>query len=106
MDEILTGYFKALSNPVRFKVFMHIAKESDGFAPASPSKESCVTEISKTLNIPQPTVSNHLKVLKLAGLVKSVDIDTHCYQYVTKDAAKILLDQSEYVFKQANSNPY
>ena len=106
MNINLVGYFKALSNPVRLQVFMYIANESEGFAPASPNKESCVTEISKALNIPQPTVSNHLKVLKKAGLVKSVDVGTHCFQYVTKDAAKILLDQSNYIYKQANSNPY
>lgn len=106
MDKQLVGYFKALSNPVRLQVFMHIAKESEGFAPSAPKKESCVTEISKALNIPQPTVSNHLKVLKRTGLVKSVDVGTYCYQYVTKDAAKLLLEQSNYLYKQANSNPY
>ena len=106
MEKNIADYYKALSNPVRLAVFMHIAAESEGFAPESPKKESCVTEISKALKIPQPTVSNHLKVLKKAGLVKSIDVDTHCYQYVTKDAAKILLDQSNYIFQQSNKNPY
>jgi DNA-binding transcriptional ArsR family regulator len=106
MDKKLANYFRALSNPVRLAVFLHIAEKSEGFAPSSSKKESCVTEISKALKIPQPTVSNHLKVLKKAGLVKSIDVDTHCYQYVTKDASEILLNHSKYIFQQANKNPY
>ena len=106
MNDIVVEYYKALANPVRLEIFMHIAKESEGSAPTLPKKESCVTEISKALKIPQPTVSNHLKVLRKVGLVKSTDLDTHCYQYVTKQAASALLEQSKYIFQQANSNPY
>lgn len=106
MKNDVVEYYKALANPVRLAVFMYIVKESEGFVPESPKKESCVTAISKSLKIPQPTVSNHLRVLKQAGLVKSIDVDTHCYQYVTKNAAKALLSQSKYYFKQANKNPY
>jgi len=99
-------YYRALANPVRLAVFLHIAKESGGLAPETPKRESCVTEISKALNIPQPTVSNHLKVLKEAGLVKSTSVDTHCYQYVTKDAAEVLFSHSKYILEQARKNPY
>lgn len=106
MTNDIVNYYKALANPVRLAIFLHIAKQSEGFVPASPKKESCVTEISKTLHIPQPTVSNHLRVLKLAGLVKSVEADTHCYQYVTKHAAQSLLDHSQFLFEQAHKNPY
>ena len=106
MTSEIVEYYKALSNPVRLQIFLHIAKESRGSAPTTPKKESCVTEISKALNVPQPTVSNHLKVLKKAGLVKSLDVNTHCYQYVTKDAAQIMLAQSEYIYIQANKTPY
>lgn len=106
MEENFVQYCKALSNPVRLKVFLHVARESEGFVPENPKKESCVTEISKALNIPQPTVSNHLSVLKKVGLVKSINSDTHCFQYVTKHAAQDLLKQSQYIFEQAHKNPY
>lgn len=102
----IVGYYKALANPVRMAVFLHVAKESEGFAPNSPKKESCVTETSKKLKIAQPTVSNHLKVLEKAGLIKAVKVGTHCYQYVTKGAAQELLRHSEYMFAQAHKNPY
>lgn len=106
MNKDIVHYYKALSNPVRLEVFLHVARESEGFAPESPKKESCVTEISKSLRIPQPTVSNHLRVLKEAGLVKSIDVGTHCYQYVTKQAAQALLSHAQYLYQQAHKNPY
>ena len=106
MPEEIAKYYKALSNPVRLEIFLHVAKESEGTVPSSPKKESCVSAISRDLNIPQPTVSNHLRVLKQAGLIKSINQDTHCYQYVTKSATKILLTQSKYLFDQARKNPY
>lgn len=106
MTNNIVEYYKALANPVRLAIFLEVAKESEGFVPTNPSKESCVNEISKTLGIPQPTVSNHLKVLKKAGLVQSLKESTHCYHYVTKHAATALLSHSQYVFGQAHKNPY
>lgn len=106
MKENIVEYYRALANPVRLEVFLYIVKKSDGSALKNPKKESCVTEIAKALDLPQPTVSNHLKVLKQAGLVKSASIDTHCYQYVTKDATQVLLKHTQYLFEQAHKNPY
>lgn len=106
MNKNIVQYYKALANPVRLRIFLHVAEESEGFAPDSPKKESCVTGISKSMKVPQPTVSNHLKVLEKAGLIKSVQVGTHSYQYVTKDASKALLKHTQYVFEQAHKNPY
>ena len=102
----MVQYYRALANPVRLRIFLRVAEESEGFAPDSPKKESCVTEISKTLRIAQPTVSNHLRTLEEAGLIKAVQVDTHSYQYVTKQAAENLRAHAEYVFRQAHKNPY
>ena len=106
MDKKLANYYKALSNPVRLQVFMEVAKHSEGFAPETDNKDSCVCEISDAIGAPQPTVSNHLKVLENAGLIKSIKIGTRCYQYVTKDASKYLLTHTNYIFEQAHKNPY
>jgi DNA-binding transcriptional ArsR family regulator len=106
VNKNLVEYYKALANPVRLAVFLYIANESKGAAPSTPNEESCVTAISRALSLPQPTVSNHLKVLKNAGLVKSVNKDTHCYQYITKKATETLFEHTKYLFKQAHSNPY
>jgi DNA-binding transcriptional ArsR family regulator len=106
MDKQVVEYYKALANPVRLSVFLYIAEESEGSVPSRPKEESCVTAISRALKIPQPTVSNHLRVLKEAGLVKSLNQDTHCYQYVNKHAADLLLTSARYFSDQAHKNPY
>lgn len=105
MSQELVDYYKALSNPVRLAVFMHVADHSGGETPRD-KKISCVSEISEAIGIPQPTASNHLKVLEDAGLIKGIKVGTKCYQYVTKDAAARLLDNSQYIAKMANQNPY
>lgn len=105
MDTKLASYYKALSNPVRLAVFIHVADHSEGNAPKF-KKESCVCEISRAVGIPQPTASNHLRALENVGLIKSVKVGTRCYQYVSKDASKYLLKHTRYIFDQAHKNPY
>lgn len=55
-----TRVMKALSDPNRVKMIKMLQERS-----------LCVCEIQAALNIAQPTVSNHLKVLEDAGLVYS-----------------------------------
>lgn len=105
MSKELASYYSALSNPVRLAVFEHVVAYSEGSAPEFKEK-SCVSEISESVGIPQPTASNHLKVLEECGLITSVKVGTKCYQYVRKDAAKKLLENSKSYFKMAHKNPY
>jgi ArsR family transcriptional regulator, arsenate/arsenite/antimonite-responsive transcriptional repressor len=55
-----TKVMKALSDPNRVKILKRLQH-----------KIMCVCEIQAALEIAQPTVSNHLKVLEEAGLVGS-----------------------------------
>ncbi len=55
-----TKVMKALSDPNRVKILKMLQQQS-----------LCVCEIQAALDIAQPTVSNHLKVLEEAGLVYS-----------------------------------
>jgi ArsR family transcriptional regulator len=54
---------KALADPVRLRLFSLVASHSGG--------EACVCDISSDIDVSQPTVSHHLKVLKEAGLLSS-----------------------------------
>jgi ArsR family transcriptional regulator, arsenate/arsenite/antimonite-responsive transcriptional repressor len=59
-DEKLTRMLKALGNPVRFHIVKTLAE-----------KKMCITgEIVEFTNLAQSTVSQHLKVLRDAGLIK------------------------------------
>ncbi len=55
--------FKALADPVRLRVLSAIAARAGG--------EACVCDVSDGLDVTQPTISHHLKVLREAGLVTS-----------------------------------
>ncbi|MGC5025935.1 metalloregulator ArsR/SmtB family transcription factor [Tsukamurella sp. DT100] len=59
----LATMFKALADPIRLRLFSLIASHEGG--------EACVCDISPAVDVSQPTISHHLKVLKTAGLVES-----------------------------------
>ena len=48
--------FKALSDPVRLRLLSSIASRAGG--------EACVCDISAGVEVSQPTISHHLKVLR------------------------------------------
>ena len=55
----LSKKFKALAHPARLKLLERLARE-----------DCCVSEIEDCLSISQPNVSQHLKVLKRAGIIQ------------------------------------
>jgi ArsR family transcriptional regulator len=57
----LAHLFKALGDPARVKLLSLIAAGDDG--------EACVCDLIAPVNLAQPTVSHHLKLLVDAGLV-------------------------------------
>ena len=59
MLEKYTKFFKALGEPTRLKILRLIAE-----------KEMCVCDLMEVLEMNQPRISQHLKVLKEAGVVK------------------------------------
>ncbi|WP_054813797.1 ArsR/SmtB family transcription factor [Nocardia arizonensis] len=59
----LAGIFKALSDPVRLRVLSAVA--------ARANHEACVCDLSAGIDVTQPTISHHLRVLREAGLLSS-----------------------------------
>ena len=59
MDKKLYKAFKAIGEPTRLKIIKMLSLSS-----------FCVCELSEYLNMLQPRVSQHLKILKDEGLVK------------------------------------
>lgn len=54
---------KALSDPVRLRLMSAVAGRE--------GREACVCDLSAGIDLAQPTISHHLKVLRSAGLLKS-----------------------------------
>ena len=84
-----TDILKALSNPIRLQILFFLSKGP-----------SCVTLTNKEINISQPNLSQHLKVLKSSGLIDSKKVRTRrCYfiknQKKMKQLLKILQDLNE-----------
>lgn len=69
---------KALADPVRLQLFSAIASHAGG--------EACVCDISVGLDVSQPTVSHHLKVLRDAGLLTSQRRASWVYYAVVPEA--------------------
>ena len=59
----LAATLKALSDPVRLRLLSVVASHTGG--------EACVCDLSAGIDVSQPTVSHHLKVLRTAGLLNS-----------------------------------
>ncbi|ADU97437.1 ArsR/SmtB family transcription factor [Thermovibrio ammonificans] len=57
-EERLAEIFKALGHPTRVKIVEYLA---DG--------EKCVKDIWQEIGVPQPTVSQHINILKNAGII-------------------------------------
>ncbi|MFY2860185.1 ArsR/SmtB family transcription factor [Mycobacterium sp. THU-M104] len=79
---MLVPMFKALGDPVRLRLVSLIASHPGG--------EACVCDISATIDLSQPTISHHLKVLRSAGLLASQRRGTWVYYRVIPAALQQL----------------
>lgn len=77
----LADIFKALSHPVRVKIVCGLIQKS----------ECNVSKMVENLEIPQPTVSQHLNVLKAAGIIEGYRKGNQvCYKVVSHTTQKII----------------
>ncbi len=80
-DKMYENFFKALGEPTRLRIVRLLAQ-----------KELCVCELEEILNISQPRISQHLKVLKQARLVKERREGTKRYCKLDHDNYKKTLE--------------
>jgi ArsR family transcriptional regulator, arsenate/arsenite/antimonite-responsive transcriptional repressor len=78
----LAAMLKALSDPVRLRLFSVVASRAGG--------EACVCDISAGIEVSQPTVSHHLKVLRTAGLLDSERRGSWVYYRVIPEALQAM----------------
>ena len=78
----LAGMLKALSDPVRLQLLSVVASHAGG--------EACVCDISVGIDVTQPTISHHLKVLRTAGLLDSERRGSWVYYRVIPEALQKL----------------
>jgi ArsR family transcriptional regulator, arsenate/arsenite/antimonite-responsive transcriptional repressor len=78
----LAGKLKALSDPVRLRLLSVVASHAGG--------EACVCDLSAGIDLSQPTISHHLKVLRTAGLLDSERRGSWVYYRVVPQALQQL----------------
>ena len=74
----LARMFKALGDPVRLQLLSRVASHAGG--------EACVCDLSIGLDLTQPTISHHLKVLRESGLLQCERRGTWVYYWVVPSA--------------------
>jgi ArsR family transcriptional regulator len=80
---------KALSDPTRFKIFFLLSR-----------KTLCVNALVNLLQISQPAVSQHLKVLKQAGLVKAEKKGYWMHYSVNQRRIKVFLNELKTLLRE------
>lgn len=95
-DQELAAFAKALAHPARIAILKALA-----------GRNECICgEIVDQLPLAQSTVSQHLKELKNAGLIKgSIDGPRICYCIDWEVVTKFNTQLSETLGKLAGSNP-
>ncbi|HEY5098701.1 MAG TPA: metalloregulator ArsR/SmtB family transcription factor [Gaiellaceae bacterium] len=78
--DLLAAQFKALADPARVTILNRLAA----------ADEVCVCDFVAALDLAQPTVSHHLKVLREAGLVESSRRGTWAYYRLVPEAVDAL----------------
>ena len=78
--EELAARFKALADPTRVAIVNRLGT----------ADEVCVCELNAELDLSQPTVSHHLKVLREAGLVASTRRGTWAYYRLVDESLQQL----------------
>lgn len=75
--------FKSIAHPVRLCILTMLIKE----------KQSNVSDIQYCLDVPQPTVSQHLSKLKSAGIVSAERNGTEViYKIINEEVKNIIIN--------------
>jgi len=78
--EKVSEKFKALAHPARLRIVVGLLKD-----------ECNVAQIQKVLRLPQSTISQHLKILKNAGIIKGRKEGTKtCYKVIDTRIRRIV----------------
>lgn len=77
--------FKALAHPLRLKIVCGLTKKD----------ECCVSLMVEKLGVAQPTVSQHLNILKNAGVIEGYRKGNQICYKMTNDVVKKIIDSME-----------
>lgn len=74
--------FKALAHPDRLRVFFHLVRQGC---------ECAAGDVQRAVEIPAPTLSRHLDLLRRAGLIESRREERYIYYAVRRETVSELI---------------
>ncbi|MEG1433463.1 ArsR/SmtB family transcription factor [Eubacterium sp.] len=75
---------KALGHPIRFQIVQFLL-----------DKPHCVCELKEHLDFSQPNLSQHLKILKEAGIIDSEKVGIQTHYHICLPHTQALLEAAE-----------
>lgn len=72
---------KAIGEPTRFKIFQQLLE-----------RKHCVRSLSKKMGISESAVSQHMKILRNAGLVYGIKYGYHTHYLPSQNAIDFMMD--------------
>lgn len=86
-DDLTINLLKAMAHPVRYKIIKFLYEGP-----------KCVCKLKEEFEFSQANISQHLRILKDAGILKSekVGLETH-YSLYNEDIKDILISAEKYV---------
>lgn len=92
-EDLSVKIFKALGHPVRYKIIKFLY---DG--------PKCVCKLNANIEFSQANLSQHLRILKDAGLVKNEKVGLEMHYRLYNDEVKNIIDNVEEYAKNLFSN--
>jgi ArsR family transcriptional regulator, arsenate/arsenite/antimonite-responsive transcriptional repressor len=83
--------FKALGDPTRLEIISLLSE----------SNKLCVNVIADKMGMSQPAISQHLKILKNAGILEAQKIGLYVHYSIDKNNAKEYQDYFNKLFKES-----
>jgi len=82
LDDAVASVFKALGNPYRLKIVRWVHQHH----------ELSVTQLTEALKLSQSSVSQHLSVLKLSGVLSSRKVGQSVFYMISDEAIPLMVE--------------
>ena len=93
--KLMSEVFKALSDPTRLKIISLLAA----------SRNLCVNIITKKIGMTQPAISQHLKILKQAGILDAEKIGLEVHYSINEKIIMEYMNNFNSIFKRKSNEP-
>lgn len=93
--ESSVGFLKALADTNRMKIVSILLKTNENL---------CVADLAARLKITQPATSQHIKILKYAGLLTSTKEGNKVFYHIDKKQLQTFKEEFDALFNYGMSN--